>query len=45
MGQNDETKIDHRHIVPEAELQILLPWYVPRLTSVLKEGEWCFLMT
>lgn len=38
MRQNDETKIDHRHIVPEAELQILLPWYVPRLTSVLKEG-------
>lgn len=29
---------DHCHTAPEAELQILLPWYIPRLTSVLEEG-------
>lgn len=38
MGEGEATEIDHRRIVPETELQILLPWYIPRLSSALKAG-------
>ena len=38
MGEGAPAQVNHRRVAPEMELQILLPWYIPRLSSALEEG-------
>ncbi|EFO61743.1 Hypothetical protein GLP15_4991 [Giardia lamblia P15] len=38
MGEGEAVQTNPRCVAPEMELQILLPWYIPRLSNALEEG-------